>query len=145
MSIDNSGLAAVAAASDAVSTTDHSADVASAAAAAKADGEKAGALAAQSRIRAILTSEQAKGRKKLANHLAFNTSMAAEEAIEMLALAEQKVEGPKPGSRLDALMADQQPKVDTTEANAAASQTARLNAAVTRQLGKLGKKPLVLN
>jgi signal peptide peptidase SppA len=51
---------------------------------AKAEGMKEGAKAAQERISAILTCEEAGNRSKLANHLAFNTSVSVEDAKGML-------------------------------------------------------------
>lgn len=47
------------------------------------------------RISAILTSEQAQSRSKMANHLAFNTSMSVQDAEAMLSVAaEEQVEQP---------------------------------------------------
>jgi|SRR5579885_2688290 len=141
-----SGLAAVAAAADAVSKSEHDAALASArsaaeqaAAAAKADGEKSGAKAAQDRIKAILSSKEAKGREDLANHLAFNTEMAADDAIVTLSAAPKAAEQ-KPGSRLDALMQNEQPKVEVVESGKNDVVTG-LSAAVTHQLAALGKEP----
>jgi ATP-dependent protease ClpP protease subunit len=42
---------------------------------------------AKNRIKAIMTSEEAKGREDLANHLAYDTDTAAEAAVAMLAKA----------------------------------------------------------
>jgi signal peptide peptidase SppA len=52
------------------------------------------------RIKAILSSEEAKGREKLANHIAFDTGMGIDEAKSMLCNAPQASEKPK----LDAVM-----------------------------------------
>jgi signal peptide peptidase SppA len=52
-------------------------------AAANADGAKA----MQARIQAIQTCDEAKGREKLAAHLAFNTAMSADEAKGLLAVS----------------------------------------------------------
>ena len=52
---------------------------------AKAEGMKEGQKAAQERISAILSCEEASKRSKLANHLAFNTTMSAEDAKAALA------------------------------------------------------------
>lgn len=54
-----------------------------------AEGAAQGATAERARIGAILQSEPAGTRVKLANHLAFNTSMAAEDAVVVLAAAGQ--------------------------------------------------------
>jgi len=59
--------------------------------------------AERDRQRAILGSDEAKGRKKLAHHLAFETDLAASAAVAILAQAPKHDEAPK-GSRLDALM-----------------------------------------
>lgn len=42
------------------------------------------------RCKAIINHEEAQGRSKLANHLAFNTSMSAEQAAEVLAASAQE-------------------------------------------------------
>jgi signal peptide peptidase SppA len=60
----------------------------------KTEGQKAGASAERERVKAIMTSEEAKGRDELANHLAFDTSMSAEEAVKLLAKS-PKAEAPK--------------------------------------------------
>lgn len=54
-------------------------------AAARNEGMTAGAQAAQARISGILSCEEAGKRMKLANHLAFNTSMSVEDAKATLA------------------------------------------------------------
>lgn len=62
---------------------------------AKAEGAKEGAQAAQARISGILSCEEAGKRSKLANHLAFNTSVSVEDAKAMLAAsAEDKTDEP---------------------------------------------------
>lgn len=145
------GLTAIELAADAVSKTDHNAALVTAGATAKAeaekaktDGEKSGALGAQARIKAILTHNEAAGRADLANHLAFNTSVSAEDAAGMLAAA-PKAEAAKPGSRLDALMEGEKPKVDAVEAGKDTDIAAGLSAAVAKNLAKLGKAPLTVH
>jgi signal peptide peptidase SppA len=59
--------------------------------------------AERDRQKAILGSDEAKGRKKLAHHLAFETDLAAAQAVAILAQAPKNEEAPK--SRLDAVMA----------------------------------------
>jgi signal peptide peptidase SppA len=59
--------------------------------------------AERDRQKAILGSDEAKGRKKLAHHLAFETDLHAAGAIAILAEAPRNDETPK--SRLDAVMA----------------------------------------
>lgn len=48
---------------------------------------EAAAAAAKSRIKAILTADEAKGRGKMAEHLAFETEMSIEQAKALLATA----------------------------------------------------------
>ena len=54
-----------------------------------AAGIKQGGAAMQERIGSILMSDNAQGRTKLANHLAFKTSMTVEEADTMLEMSEK--------------------------------------------------------
>ena len=129
---DKSGLAAVAAASDAVSKTDHAAALASATTAATADGVKQGSNAAHSRIKAILGSEQAKGRDGLTSHLAFDTEMTVEQALAVLDKS-PKAEAPKTGSRLDAIVP--QPKVEASDKSKLAPADV-LAAAMDRQIAR---------
>lgn len=58
---------------------------------AKAEGE----AESRTRIKTILSSEEAEGRKTQAEHLAFNTSMSAEEAVALLAVSAKEVAQPK--------------------------------------------------
>lgn len=58
---------------------------------ARSEGETIGAQQAQQRISAILSSDEAKDRTTLANHLAFKTSVSADEAKTMLAASEKVV------------------------------------------------------
>jgi hypothetical protein len=129
---NESGLAAVAAAADAVSQTDHTAAIAAATAAATADGVKQGSNAAHARIKAILGSVQAKGRDGLASHFAFDTEMTAEQALAALEKS-PKVEAPKTGNRLDALVP--QPKVEASDKSKLAPADV-LAAAVDRQIAR---------
>lgn len=63
--------------------------------AAKAEGLKQGQKAAQERISAILSCEEAADRSKLAHHLAFNTAVSVEDAKGMLkASAQDKPDQP---------------------------------------------------
>jgi hypothetical protein len=96
----------------------------------------------RTRSKKILGSDAAKGREALAQHLAFNTDMSAEDAIATLEVS-PKAEA-RPGSRLDAAMANFQPRIETVEGEAGAEQrTAGLHAALVRQIKKLGKEPIV--
>jgi len=49
-----------------------------------------GAAAERTRMQGILTCEEAKGRGKLANHIAFNTTMSVDDAKGMLAMSPQE-------------------------------------------------------
>jgi signal peptide peptidase SppA len=73
-----------------ISLADHEAAVAKA----KTDGTAEAGKAAQTRIKSILGSDEAKGRKQLAQHLAFDTDMSAEASIALLAKS-PKGEAPK--------------------------------------------------
>jgi signal peptide peptidase SppA len=77
---DDNGAAAVTAETATPATTAAAPAAASAATVDAAANE-------QARIRAILTSDEAKGRDALAQHLAFNTRMSADEAKVMMAVA----------------------------------------------------------
>jgi hypothetical protein len=144
-----SGLAAVHAAANSPSTAETAtakpAETASSSAAlpATAATEKPAANAAaneRARAKTIIGSDAAKGREELAQYFAFDTEMSAEQAIAALERA-PKAEA-KPASRLDRAMEGYQPKVDTVEGGTEqASRVAGLNAAVTRELKKIGKQP----
>lgn len=76
----------------------------------KADGIKDGASAERARIKSIMTSDAAKDRPSLANHLAFDTDMGVEQATAMLAKA--GVETPaKAANPLDQAMRGSNPKI----------------------------------
>lgn len=70
-----------------------------------AEGLKAGATAERTRVSAIQSSEEAKGREKLAAHIAFNTGMSADEARAMLAAAPIESAAAAPVNPLAAAMA----------------------------------------
>lgn len=61
-----------------------------------------GAEQMQARIRAIMTCEESQGREKLAQHLAFNTSMSADEARALLAVSAKEAP-PSAASQVNAL------------------------------------------
>jgi hypothetical protein len=73
-----------------ISQADHDKAVNSA----RTEGATEAGKAAQARIKAILGSEEAKGRADLANHLAFETDMSAEASVALLAKS-PKGEAPK--------------------------------------------------
>ena len=67
-----------------------------------AAARKEGAEHMQARIREISTSDEAKGREQLAQHLAFNTSMSSDEAKALLAVSAKEV-APSAASQVNAL------------------------------------------
>ena len=129
---NESGLAAVAAAAGAVSKTDHVAAVNAAATATAAEGVKQGTNAERTRIKAIICSDQAKGRKALARHFAFETEATAAQALAALD-SSPKAEAPKAVHRLDALVP--QPKVGAEDKNKAEPADV-LAAAMDRQIAR---------
>lgn len=87
---------------------------------------------ASTRFAAILQSDEAKGREAQANHLAFNTTMSAEDAIKVLA-AGPKAEAAAPATgALAKAMADETNKTvgvtvaDEDDGNPPASRSSRL-------------------
>jgi len=69
--------------------------------------ERASAAAAErSRIQAITSSDEAKGRESMANHLAYSTSMTADEAKALLATAPKAEAKSEPVNPLAAAMAN---------------------------------------
>lgn len=78
-----------------------------------------GASSERARISAILTGDAAEGRAKLANHIAFNTTMSAEAAADMLAASPVEASAPDASSAaLDAANA----RIAELEASAASAQ-----------------------
>jgi hypothetical protein len=129
---NESGLAAVAAAADAMSQTDHVAAVVLATAVSMDEGVKQGANAERARLKTILCSDQAKGRKALARHFAFETEATVAQALAALD-SSPKVEAPKAGNRLDALVP--QPKVEASDKGKLAPADV-LAAAMDRQIAR---------
>ena len=94
---------------------------------AKAEAFGEGITAAQTRIGAILGSDEAKGRETQANHIAFKTNMNVEDAVGLLA-ASAKVEAAPvaavPAANVDggfdAAMAEGNPEVGAAAAGVAA-------------------------
>lgn len=70
----------------------------------RAEGEREGRAAERERIRAILGAEEADGRAELAQHLAFETDMAADAAVAMLAKAPKAEKAAGAFAQLDAAM-----------------------------------------
>jgi hypothetical protein len=92
-----------------------------------AAGEEAGRVALhaeRTRIGAIVALEEAKGREKLANHLAFNTSMSVDEAKAALSLAAASTDAPAADTRseLERRMEGTNPKVGADTGNEGAGQ-----------------------
>jgi signal peptide peptidase SppA len=81
---------------------------------AKAEAAKEASKATANRIQAIMESEEANGRESMAKHLAYNTDMAAEDAVDMLKTAPVAVANPE--SPLDMAMANtEQPEVGSDD------------------------------
>jgi hypothetical protein len=91
----------------------------------------------RTRIGAIVSSPEAKGREGLAQHLAFNTELPAAEAVAMLKTA--PVAAAERVSRLDGNVPA--PHVDAVEHDASGDRSAGLAAAMVRQLAKIHKEP----
>lgn len=73
----------------------------------KRQGSTEATTAERSRVKTILTSENAKGREDLAQHLAFDTALEADQAVALLGKSPKvAAEAPaKPTSKLDAAIA----------------------------------------
>jgi hypothetical protein len=96
---------------------------------AAANGVKEGIKAERARIKAIVTSEKAKGREQLAQSLAFNTDLTSEQAIAVLGDTPEAARA----SRLDGIVPA--PRVDAQESGTA-SPSAGLAAAVQKLVAK---------
>lgn len=85
-----------------------------------------GAGAERARIRSILSSEEAKGREQMADHLAYSTSMSADDAKALLATAPKASsdETKKPNAFQEAMSNSENPNVgnDGPEAHGNAPQ-----------------------
>lgn len=99
--------------------SDQAAAIDAARAEGRAEGEKAGRAASaaeattaeRTRVKAILTSAEAKDRGEMANHLAFETDMSADQAVALLGKAPKvATEAPKK-DRLDEALRDKNPDV----------------------------------
>lgn len=96
------------------------------------------AQAERDRIQGILGHANAEGRGKLANHLAFNTSMSLEDAADMLAAAEQEVsDSIQSETALDAVM-DQagNPSVGADSGAGDVSDSDRIVASFSKATGR---------
>ena len=117
---------------------------------ARADGAAEATAAAQARIGAILSSEEATGREALARHFAFDTQMSADDAVAALKVA-PKTQAAAPvveteeGKTFSQAM-DESPNPDVG-ANAAAAEAAEAAAngsdiiAIARSIGMPGVRP----
>lgn len=124
---------------------DDAARIESARSEAKAAGFEEGQKAAQTRISAILSCEEAGKRSKLANHLAFNTSMSVEDAKATLAAsAEDKPDEPAaaaPGAGpLAAAMADVEGKTAGTDGGEDGQQMTAAQRIVAAHAKATGRK-----
>ena len=147
-----SGLAAVLAAitgkqpsTDTIPRADHMSAIEQAVTQAFGEGEAAGKLVATTagataervRVKAIMGGENAKGREQLAAHFAFDTDMTADAANAALSAA-PKAEAPKGGgSRLDALMPNNNPALKEPGASSDAND---LGAALSGAVDSLVKQ-----
>ncbi|MBF0325998.1 MAG: S49 family peptidase [Alphaproteobacteria bacterium] len=107
-----------------------------AAAAPEAAAPDAAKLAAD-RIQAIMTASEAKGREQMAQHLAFNTTQSAQEAIATLAVAPVANQA---GTFAAAMAAFAGPELGAGTDDPA--PTAGLSAAVDRMLAAQNQKPI---
>lgn len=96
-----------------ISQEAHQAAVSAARAEGVAEGKRLGAEEATSRIGAILTSEEGKANATLAAHLAFKTSMSAEDAKAAL-----KAAGPAPAPAASTPAAPAQPSLEQRQREA---------------------------
>ena len=91
-----------------VAQADHDAALANA----RTEASTTASTAERTRISAILTSDEAKGRDGLANHLAFKTDMSVDDAKAMLAAADKKGEtAEKPNGFAEAMDGSRHPNV----------------------------------
>lgn len=158
-----SGLAAVIAAAlgkqpagDTVPRADHMSAIEAAVTQAFGEGETAGKLVAASaataagslaertRVKTILAAPEAEGRQEFARMYAFETDLSAEAAIEGLK-GKPKAEAPKAGSRLDALMPGNNPKLTEPGTTEEADLDAVSLAAMDRAIAARGMKPVGAN
>jgi hypothetical protein len=109
-------------------------------AAGKAEGLKEGATAERSRISAILGSEEAKGRSELAQHMAFETEMSADDAKKMLAKS-PKEGAAAPANPLAAAMAQVKNPTVGADANADQSEDAQAAALASSIVAAYRGKP----
>lgn len=91
---------------------------------------QADASAERNRIQSIITAEAAASNSKLAHHLAFNTSMSVEEAIQTLNVAAQDTKEPvaaeKPAASVN-LLADAMGKIEQPNVGADAGDVSEAN------------------
>lgn len=112
-----------------ISRAEHDQAVAAAHSQGVATGTQAGAQVERDRIRAILTSEEAKGRETSAQHLALNTAIGADDAraaLGGLAVTQATTKT----HRLDAIVLD--PKIDAQAPDSERKPEAGLSAAVDK-------------
>lgn len=122
---------------------------------AKAEAFGEGIAAAQTRIGAILGSDEAKGRETQANHIAFKTNMSVEDAVGLLAASAKVDAAPvaaapaaaapaaKADGGFDAAMAEGNPEVGAAAAGVAAKGDNDLDTilALAAQFGIGAKTP----
>ena len=104
----------------------------------KAAGIAEGEASATARIQGILGSEEARGREALAGHLAYKTSMSADDAKAALASAPAQAADPKGSELAAAMAASAQPRLGSPAAAAAPASDFEAGAAAFTAL--YGKK-----
>lgn len=115
---------------------------------AKALGFSEGMTAAQTRIGAILGSDEAKGREAQANHIAFKTNMNVEDAVGLLAASAKVDAAPVAAAApaattegtFDAAMADGNPEVGAAAAAAGSDGDLDSILALAGQFGLIRQK-----
>ncbi len=101
----------------------------------KAEGSKEGSAAERARISAIVGSDEAKGRGELASHLAFSTTMTADEAKALLAKSPKEAAAAAVDPLSTAMAGVKNPKVGADAESQAGDDVAAVGAAVKAYLG----------
>jgi ClpP class serine protease len=128
---------------EAALTDAHAAGVQEGKAAGTAEGTQAGAIAERGRILGILACDEAKGRSKLAHHLALETDTAPEAAKKLLAAS--AAEPAAPANALDTMMRGlKNPAVgtDPDEDLAAAAGKPKLDTRAIYEKRSIAAKPV---
>lgn len=95
----------------------------------KAEGVKEGAAAERGRVKSILSHAEAAGRTELAQHLAFETDMAADAATSLLAKSPKSSAGPAATPLAAAMAAQGTPGVRSEEPAASVTESPKVDTA----------------